>query len=221
MYRYLSAAALGSLFAAPAFATIISFTDCTITCDVSTDPVSEFGGLIEDNPDDGRFVAWDEVQNFTLTEDLRVDRVFDETADFVTDAGGGDFLIKAGTIVSSHYVQYDPTSGGTGNRNQATITLDSEVFAFIFSDGNLENSDGALGLPGLDYNDFTLRGLENGDTTTFDGNSSVLDWSASTPGDWTRLITAFSPTAVVPVPASLPLLAAGIGGLALLRRRRG
>lgn len=157
----------------------------------------------------------------TLTQDLRVDRVFDATASFVTDAGGGDFLIKAGTIVSSHYLQWDPGNGSSASV-ETTISLDSQVFAFITADQNLFASD-FLGLPGLDYNDFTLRGLEGNDTTAFNGTDVDIDWTASSPGDWTRLITAFSPTAevpVIPVPASLPLLAAGLGGLALLRRRQ-
>jgi hypothetical protein len=47
------------------------------------------------NPNDGILLVWNEVQNFVLTEDLRVDRVADETLPFVT-AVGNDFLIAAG-----------------------------------------------------------------------------------------------------------------------------
>ena len=216
MYRFLSAAILGTLLAAPAHATLISLGTCTgpNACTITTTPADP----VAPNPDDGILLAWDEVQNFTLTQDLRVDRVFDETADFVT-RDGTDFLIEAGTVVSSHYLQWDPGNGSSSSV-ETTISLDSQVFAFITADQNLFDSD-FLGLPGLDYNDFDLRGLEPSDTTVLNGPDVDIDWTASSPGDWTRLITAFSPTAVVPVPASLPLLAAGIGGLALLRRRRG
>jgi hypothetical protein len=77
-----------------------------------------------------------------------------------------------------------------------------------------------LGLAGVDYNDFGLRGLEAGDDTVFDGNSVNIDWSATSPGDWTRLITAYSPGGQVPVPAALPLLLGGMGVLGFAARRR-
>ncbi len=215
-------AAFGSLIASDAFATLVSIDGCpaSITCQITSDPVAELGGIVTANPNDNRLLAWDEVQNFTLTADLRVDRVFDETADFVMPVGT-DFLIKAGTVVSSHYLQYD------GPRFQATVTLDSEIFAFITADQNLFDSDAQLGLLGLDYNDFTFRGLEAGDTTTFDGNSTAINWATSSPGDWTRLITAFSPggeddmdnVSEVPLPATLPLLVTALVAAAGAARR--
>ncbi len=66
------------------------------------------------------------------------------------------------SVVSSHYLQWDPGSGSASSV-QATIELNSQVFAFITADQNLFDSDAALGLPGLDYADFGLRGLETGD----------------------------------------------------------
>ncbi|MGZ3362495.1 MAG: PEP-CTERM sorting domain-containing protein [Xanthobacteraceae bacterium] len=42
---------------------------------------------------------------------------------------------------------------------------------------------------------------------------------ASSPGDYVRVLTAFSPAAAVPEPASAAMLAAGLATLALLRRR--
>jgi hypothetical protein len=195
--------------------------DCIIT-DTPPNPVAP-------NPNNGILLAWNEVQNFTLTEALRVDRVFDPTADFIT-AIGSDFLINAGTIVSSHYLQWDPGLG-SNNRIETTISLDSQVFGFITADQNLFDSD-FLGLPGLDYNDFGLRGLESGDTTDFNGSNTDISWSASSPGDWTRLITAFSPggepptepptepppVTGVPEPNMLWLFAAGFTGFLGSRR---
>jgi len=214
-------ATAGALLAGPASATLVDLGDCNgaNSCTITSTPPDP----VAPNPNDGILLAWDELQNFTLTSDLRVDRVFDEDADFVSPAGG-DFLIEAGTVVSSHYLQWDPGNGSSSSVN-TTISLDSQVFAFITADQNLFDSD-FLGLPGLDYNDFRLRGLESGDATVFNGADVDITWSAGSPGDWTRLITAFSPggepeVPPIPVPATLPLLAGALAvrGVALRRRR--
>lgn len=216
-----AAALLAALASAgPAAATLITISPCDQVCTITTTPPNP----VQPDPDDGILLAWNERQNVTLTSDLRVDRVFDPAAPFVEAITGG-FLIKAGTVVSSHYLQWDPlpTADLAGRTVNATIALDSQVFAFITSDGTLADSDAVLGLPGLDYNTFGLRGLEASDTTSFDGTDTTIRWQASTPGDWARLITAFSPTAAsapVPVPAALPLLAGGLAALAAAARRR-
>lgn len=180
---------------------------------------------VTQDPNNGVLLVWNERQNVTLTSDLRVDRVADASASYVgSDAGG--LFIKAGTIVSSHYLQWDPgfddvTGLSSVNTVQARLQFDSDIFAFITADQKLFDSDAALGLAGLNYNDFGLRGLEGGDTTEYPfepSDYSFVDvrWSATTPGDWTRLITAFSPAAAVPLPSALLLL---LAGLPLLRRR--
>lgn len=173
---------------------------------------------VEPDPDDGTLIVWDELQNVTLTQDLRVDRVADPTADFIQQIGS-DYLIAAGTIVSSHYVQWDPGSGSE-DRVDTTMVFDSNIFAFVTDDQNLFASD-YLGLADLDYNDFRLRGLENGDATDFGDDLSRVDisWRASSPGDWTRVLTAFSPAALsVPAPAGLPAVFGVLAYWALQRR---
>lgn len=63
--------AFGSL---SANATLMIITNCTGAndCVITTTPPNP----VEPNPNDGILFAWDELQNVTLTEDLRVDRVF-------------------------------------------------------------------------------------------------------------------------------------------------
>lgn len=206
------------LLSTPANATLLGFSNCSgaLSCSVTTTPPNP----VTQNPNNGILIGWDEVQNLTLTADLKVDRVFDLDAPFVKQENG-HFFIKEGTIVSSHYLQWDPTPTSTSTVS-ATINLDSPVFAFITSDQNLFDSDAALGLPGLDYNDFTLRGLESTDTTNFNGNDVDITWIARSPGDWTRLITAFSPGGVEPTPIPTPALLPGLIGMgtAAIRKRR-
>ena len=175
------------------FATIQSIENCTAVggCFITETPPT----LVTTNPDDGTLLVWDEVQNFELTHDLRVDRVADESASFIVKDGPDNYRILAGTIVSSHYVQWDNLPG-VSNTVTATMKFDSEIFAFITADQKMFESDAQLGLPGIDYADFGFRGLESGDTTVMNGNEVDIGWTATNPGDWTRLITAFSPSAI-------------------------
>ena len=204
------------VFQTNATATLVSYSNCVgaNSCTITTTPPNP----ITQNPNDGILLAWDEVQNFTLTSRLYIDRVFDDTASFVgTDTNG--MYLDVGTIVSSHYFQWDPGNGSNG-RVDATVNTDSQVFAFITKTGKLSDSDALLGLPGLDYADFANRGLESGDTTLFNGGAVDLSWRATSPGDWTRMITAFSPTAVVPIPPAVWLFGSGLVGLISIARRK-
>ena len=200
-------------------ATLIQIDNCigANQCIITTSPPNP----IVANPNNGLLVSWDEVQNFVLTDDLSVDRVFDNTVSFVGSNERNNYFIRAGTIVSSHYFQWDPGAGSSKSVS-ATIRLDSQVFAFITSDQKLFNSDKFLGLKGLDYANFRLRGLEGKDITRFNGSDVDIRWKASKPGDWARLITAFSPNVSkntfqqVPEPNILILF---IGALLVMMKR--
>jgi hypothetical protein len=217
-------------FGGAAHATLTGFTDLPgsqAVAYVKGTPVAGDFTLVANGYNDDTLYVWDEQQNVVLPSNLRVDRVFDDAAPYITGSSG-NYEIVAGTTVSSHYVQWDPQ----GSRDVlARLQFDSEIFAFITADGKLADSDALLGLARIDYSDFGNRGLESGDDTDWVGDNTVveIDWTASNPGDWTRLITAFSPTAedppgpgpnVIPVPGAMVLGSLGASLVGVLRRRR-
>ncbi len=136
---------------------------------------------VRPDPNNGLLLVWREQQNVLLPRDVRVNRVLTEA-----DAFNGQ-LIRAGTVVSSYYLQWDPLS--RRGRVSATLHFDDTVAAAITEDHELFATDPVVGLPTLDYADFTLRGLEPEDEITFHGTHVDIVLRASSPGDWVRLIT--------------------------------
>ena len=195
-----------------AYATVTGVTSCTgaNACTITTTPPTN----VSKNPNDGILLLWDEVQNFVLTSPLRVDEVFDANATFVSPIGGSDFNLAAGTLVSSHMIQWDPGQG-SDRRVNATVEFDSQILALITNKKNLNNSDTDLGAAGTTYDQFNLRGLERADSISFSGSTLDLSWRASSPGDWTRVITAFSPASNLSATSAVPVPASGLAMLAL------
>jgi PEP-CTERM motif len=123
-----------------------------------------------------------------------------------------------GTTVASHYIFFDP---GPTQEVIGTVNFDSDVIAIITGTANLAASD-FLANTGVNYLDPAERGLELGDSVTISGPRQILfDTVASSPGDYVRVLTEFSPgTTSVPEPGTLPLLGICIAAIAAFRYRR-
>ena len=140
------------------------------------------------------------------------------TSDLDIDVGGS--VIASGMEVASHYVFFDP---GPATTITGWVDFDADVLGIITSTANLLASDFLLNND-VTYLNPTLRGLEAGqDVVTIDGtlsNRINLSFLASTPGDYIRVLTAYSPGAVVPVPAAVWLFGTALIGLAGFARRK-
>jgi hypothetical protein len=100
------------------------------------------------------------------------------------------------------------------------VNFDSDVLGIITSTTNLADSD-FLANTGVNYLNPGLRGLEAGDSVTISGARQItFATTAGTPGDYVRVLTAFSPAAAAaPEPAAAVPLGLGLATLCLLRRR--
>ena len=132
----------------------------------------------------------------------------------VTGSAG---TLAVGTVVASQYIFFDPQffTNQTG-----WVEFDADILAVITSSANLDASD-YLANTGVTYLSSGLRGLEWNDYVSIDaGNARRLnvDWRAGSPGDYVRVLTAFSPgAATVPGPGALVLLALGLAVIGFRR----
>lgn len=159
----------------------------------------------DDNFQSPNLFGFDEDQNILLTAALTVDV--------------GANPIPAGTTVASHYIFFDP---GPSQHVIGTVNFDSDVLAIITSTTHLAASD-FLANTGVNYLNPGNRGLEAGDSVTISGAKQILfDTTASSPGDYVRVLTAFSPGAAPasPEPAGLILVGGGLVTIAAILRRQ-
>ena len=208
----LSPVLLAFAISLPAQATIISgtvtggtaltaggtFVKLTVPLANPFGPANSVGNDNFQSPD---LFGFDENQNILLAASLSVDV--------------GTSPIPAGTTVASHYIFFDP---GPSEHVIGTVNFDSTVIGIITDTTRLAASD-FLAKTGVNYLSPSARGLEAGDSVTISGPNQILfDTFASSPGDYVRVLTAFSPAAAAPEPGGLGLLAIGLAAVLALRK---
>jgi len=210
----LAVALLAATMSVPAAATIIggtvtggtAKTDGGIFVKLTVPLSNPFGprdSVGNDTFQSPNLFGFDEDQNILLTAPLTVDL--------------GSSPIPAGTTLASHYIFFDP---GPGLEVIGTVDFDSDVLAIVTSTTTLADSD-FLANTGVTYLNPGERGLEAGDSVTISGPRQILfDTFASSPGDYVRVLTQFSPAAAAaPEPGGVVLLGTGLAALSLLLRR--
>lgn len=213
MKHLLAAAAALAFSVAPASAAIISgsITGGSVLGSgsfVELDPTQAFS-VGQDSFNTNNLYAFDEAQDFTLTQDL------------ITNLGLAN--IAAGTRVSSHFVFFDPQATQT---LQGTIVFDAPVIAAITLRPGLIASN-YLRAPAVNYLMPAAVGIDPGvDFLTLgspDAKSLRLNsFTSDSPGDHFRVITLVAnPVAAVPEPATWLSMILGFGliGGALRRRK--
>ena len=154
--------------------------------------------------------GFDEGQNIVISHVLNVDDLADGLG-----GGMGPGSLAIGTVVASHYVFFDPA--GTSSQ-KGWVNFDSDILAVISSTAKLAASDFLIHT-GVTYLNPAARGLESGDTVSITGMRQIgVDWTASSPGDYVRVLTTFSPA--VPEPSSLGLVVIGLACVGVARMRR-
>jgi hypothetical protein len=145
---------------------------------------------------DTSFFAFYEKQNAVLDRDLKLGKMKSRNAE--GRKVRQKVRLERGTLVSSHYVLYDPADLV---KQSVTIEFDSEILGVVAKSKKLKKTD-FLGADGVEYKKFRYRGPERRDQyeISADGRSITFYFRANDPGDYIRIITAGSMTPPPPPP---------------------
>lgn len=130
--------------------------------------------------DDDNVRAFNEQQDVTLTDRFILD---------IASPSLATNVLAADSVVSSHYVIYDPDGTNTA---EGTITFDEPVLGIITSNLRFNGTDNLLGNPGTNYA-IGAQGLEEPDLVTISGSTITYSLRTSAPGDAIRVITGVDP----------------------------
>lgn len=125
----------------------------------------------------------------------------------------------AGDVVASHYIFFDPAPS---THMVGYVDFDADIYGIITSTGFLAASDFLIN-NSVTYNNPGARGLESNDSAWIDpvlAHRVRVDFFASSPGDYIRVLTMRSPIADAPEPSLLGLFCLGFLTFVGLRRRQ-
>lgn len=159
------------------------------------------------------------VDLYGFNEDQNVSTVSAHTIrNNTTQFGTSTTIVASGTTVASHYIFFDP---GPSTTIEGYVDFDAEILGIMIDTNTLAATD-YLANTGVTYLNPGLRGLENADQAWIDISDSSrlrIDFTASNPGDYIRVLTKRSPGAV-PAPAGFLLFGLGLLGLACTRKQQ-
>jgi hypothetical protein len=188
-----------------------SFIELTVPFDTPFGPNNTVGDDTFQLPN---LYAFNEDQN-VYVEDSALGFDLTVGGTWLTGANPGSLAI--GTTVASHYLFFDPLNS---TDIEGWVEFDSDIIAVIVTTDLLSASD-YLANTGVTYLNPGLRGLESNqdNIVSVTDRKIFIDFTASTPGDYIRVLTQFSPSADVPEPTTLALLSLGLLGLGFYRRK--
>jgi len=132
--------------------------------------------------DDNHVRVFDEQQALSLSAPLILD---------TADPALASNVLGVGSVVSSHYLFFDPAS--TGIDAIGNVSFDEPILGVIRLNDQHDASDPVLGATGITYG-VSNPSLEAGDIITFSGSTLNFDITASSPGDALRIVTGTNPT---------------------------
>ncbi|MDD5578769.1 MAG: hypothetical protein PHY16_05735 [Methylobacter sp.] len=213
---------ISAQFTSPASATIVSgavtggtslnqgghFVKLTVPFSAST-PANTVGNDTFQTPN---LYGFDEGQNILITNNLTVNDLADGLG-----GGSGPGIIPIGSTVASHYISFDPLNS---TNVVGSIYFNSDILGIITNTPNLVASDFLIDT-GVNYLKPAARGLEPNDNVAITGLQTITgNLSANSPGDYIRVLTAFSPVTAVPTPAAIWLFGFSLIALIGISRRK-
>ncbi len=127
------------------------------------------------------------------------------------------FWMFEGTVggFDSYLLMFDPVNGSANTNVKATVTFAGTVASMFTSKTTLAGSS-IYQKAGVTYDWKNASGLEPRNTLVASGTSVTLNWTASSPGDYVRVLTV----SAVPEPETYAMLLAGLGIMGTVIRRK-
>ncbi|MGF1483840.1 MAG: hypothetical protein ACFBZ8_05700 [Opitutales bacterium] len=174
----------------------------------------------------GAILAFDEQQDFLLTEDLLVDQEMAPAWDGLEDG-----KIAAGTYVSSHYFYLKDDSYFGLTSASGSVTFDGLILGVIYQTPQVWASDAILGLDGVAYPEHGIGGSStfwqdaaemNTDPNGLTLNMHVNRYFGTGGYDALRVITLSNKSVSLPEPSTWAFLGGFLAlvGVSVWRKRR-